>query len=400
MPNILNTNADLEGRTLTTAEGNYTIDGLHTFDRGTSAPFAVVAGAAKVSNLDADKLDGQTGADYHDASLLTGTYAALSGASITTLNASNLASGTVPTARLGSGTANIGTVLRGDQTYGLAFGLDICNLRLSLTTATPVTTANVTAATTVYAALYRGNRVALYTGTVWVVVSVAELTVAVPATTVTPFDIFLDYNDGTPALSTTNWTNDTTRATALTTQDGVYVKTGDTQQRYLGTGRTTGSSGQCEDSFAKRFLWNYQNRVLREMRALEGTDTWDYNTTTWRQANGAAGNQLEFVLGVAEVPLQAHVHAIAFNAGGAAVGFVAVGLDSVTVPTANNIGRGSFSNATLSLIHQAHLHAYPAVGYHYAAWLERGDGTGTQRWYGDNADSALYQSGIWGTIEG
>ena len=40
-----------------------------------------------------------------------------SGAPLTSLNASNLASGTVPTARLGSGTANSSTFLRGDQTY-------------------------------------------------------------------------------------------------------------------------------------------------------------------------------------------------------------------------------------------------------------------------------------------
>ena len=71
MPDILNTNADLEGRTLVTAEGNYTIDGLHTFDRGTSAPFAVVAGAAKVVNLDADKLDGQEGTYYSDPANLS-----------------------------------------------------------------------------------------------------------------------------------------------------------------------------------------------------------------------------------------------------------------------------------------------------------------------------------------
>ena len=37
-----------------------------------------------------------------------------SGANITALNASNLASGTVPTARLGSGTASSSTFLRGD----------------------------------------------------------------------------------------------------------------------------------------------------------------------------------------------------------------------------------------------------------------------------------------------
>ena len=40
-----------------------------------------------------------------------------SGASLTALNASELGSGTVPTARLGSGTASSSTILYGDQTY-------------------------------------------------------------------------------------------------------------------------------------------------------------------------------------------------------------------------------------------------------------------------------------------
>jgi len=40
-----------------------------------------------------------------------------SGANLTNLNASNIASGTVPTARLGSGTANNSTFLRGDSTF-------------------------------------------------------------------------------------------------------------------------------------------------------------------------------------------------------------------------------------------------------------------------------------------
>ena len=60
------------------------------------------------------------------ATQLTGTIAdarfpatlpALNGSALTSLNATNLGSGTVPTARLGTGTASSTTFLAGDQTY-------------------------------------------------------------------------------------------------------------------------------------------------------------------------------------------------------------------------------------------------------------------------------------------
>jgi|TARA_B100000287_G_scaffold201409_1_gene190208 hypothetical protein len=52
----------------------------------------------------------------------TATSFSGSGANLTALNASNIASGTVPTARLGSGTANSTTFLRGDSTFAAAGG--------------------------------------------------------------------------------------------------------------------------------------------------------------------------------------------------------------------------------------------------------------------------------------
>jgi hypothetical protein len=63
---------------------------------------------------------------------VTGSVTAASfsgnGVALTAINASNISSGTVATARLGSGTANASTFLRGDQTYAVpASGTTITN---------------------------------------------------------------------------------------------------------------------------------------------------------------------------------------------------------------------------------------------------------------------------------
>ena len=59
--------------------------------------------------------------------IVTATTFSGSGASLTNLNASNIASGTVPTARLGSGTANSSTFLAGDSTFKTVTGTTINN---------------------------------------------------------------------------------------------------------------------------------------------------------------------------------------------------------------------------------------------------------------------------------
>ena len=76
------------------------------------------------------------------AGVMTATSFAGSGASLTALNATNLASGTVPTARLGSGTASSSTFLRGDGAWQSAGGDNTPNF-LAYSNATQTLSDNV-----------------------------------------------------------------------------------------------------------------------------------------------------------------------------------------------------------------------------------------------------------------
>lgn len=274
-----------------------------------------------------------------------------------------------------------------------------CGLHLTLTSGTAYTTADVTAVTNVFVAPVQGGRCGFYDGSAsWTVLINAEVTVAVPATASTPFDVWCRNNAGTIACDTTNWTNDTTRATALAMQNNVIVKSGDTTRRYIGTGRTTTVNGQTEDSFAKRYTWSYYFRTPRLMRVIETTDSWTYNGV-FRQARATATNQLDFVLGVAEVPVEAYIVA---NVSGNAAGFpmwVAIGEDSTTTADAGSLNTGMYTfNTGVPTPIMAQLKKYPAVGRHTWVWLEKASAA-IVTWYGDNAADGT-QSGIHGVIQG
>lgn len=280
----------------------------------------------------------------------------------------------------------------------------ICDGRLTLTTAVPVTTADVTAAGTIYFTPMGGGQISLYDGSAsWATYTFTELSLALTATSGKNYDVFIYNNAGTLTIElSAAWTNDTTRADALTTQNGVLVKSGATTRRYVGTIRASGAN-TTEDSYAKRFVWNYYNQRTRFMHVLETTNTWTYTTNTWRQANGAAGNQLAFVVGgVVGVGVKSRIKAYASNGTVTQVVNVAVGVDSTTAPTSGNFGiDGRLSTSGTITPMDASYEDYSAIGYHFWAWLEIDTtGSGSTTWYGDNNTPTLIQSGIWGELQG
>lgn len=172
--------------------------------------------------------------------------------------------------------------------FSLNGNVGLAEGRLSLSSSDPAPLSDQSAKTTVYYLPYVGNRIAVYntTTTGWDVLVFGSKSVSVPAVTNTNFDIFAYNNSGTLALQTVNWTNDTTRATAITRQDGIYCKSDDLGKRYLGTVRTTGVSGQTEDSRTNRFVWNYYNRVFRQFYKSEATSH-SYGSVSWRYWNNS-----------------------------------------------------------------------------------------------------------------
>lgn len=96
----------------------------------------------------------------------------------------------------------------------------------------------------------------------------------------TNYDVFVWDNGGALELALKKWTNSTTRATALVKQNGVWVLTGSTTHRYLGTVRTVdvSSAPKFVDHDRRRYVWNYDNRLTRRNQTGVSSPT-SYNTS-------------------------------------------------------------------------------------------------------------------------
>lgn len=289
-------------------------------------------------------------------------------------------------------TGNLGST---GTTSGLGFGI-VNEFRLSLTMATPVTTTDVTAAGTIYLVPYRGNHITVLSSGQWKTFNNAEISLVLTATSGKPYDVFVYDNAGVLTLEILVWTNDTTRATALTYLNGVLVQSGATTRRYLGTFFAT-AANQTEDSVAKRMLWNYYNRVTRDMRnVVEGTNTWTYTSATWRQANANAANQLECMIGVVEDVVHISVQTLSRNSSNAIARNVGIGINSTSVNSATQYySDGQDAGVNLPAVNLAWYDGVLPVGRVTIPWLERSIATGTATWYGDNGD-IYHQAGIRG----
>lgn len=258
------------------------------------------------------------------------------------------------------------------------------------------------AGTTLYFTPYKGNRLGLYTGSTWVIRTFSEISFTLSALiSGRNYDVFIYDNAGTPTLELLAWTDDTTRATALTTQDGIKVKSGAATRRYVGTIRTIATDA-TEDSRVKRFVINSYNRRPLSLAGIpETTDYWTYSST-WRQANANTNNKVQF-LSNGEDAASLNVNGRGRPGASGSSANVGLGINSTTVNSAQtyhaDLGTGSYDLAML-----ATYVGVIAEGLVTAYWLERQNGGSSNAVFiGDRSDLGAgwtVQTGIFGICQG
>lgn len=147
-----------------------------------------------------------------------------------------------------------------------------------------VTTA--TSATSIFYTPTNGNIVSLYdtTNTRWDTYTFTERTLSLSGLVAnTNYDIFLHNNAGTLTLTAVAWTNGTTRAVAVTRQNGVWVNSVN-GRRLLGTIRIDPTAGQCTVNASRVFISNVDNRTTFPF-GVGFTGSWTYASASYRAVN-------------------------------------------------------------------------------------------------------------------
>lgn len=279
----------------------------------------------------------------------------------------------------------------------------LCQGRLTLQSGQPE--ADQAASATLYWTPYKGNRLALYDTSIsaWVGYSFSELSTSLAAISANKnYDVFVYDNSGVLTLELVVWTSNTVRATAIVLQDGVYVKSGSANKRYLGSVRSDSGGGTVSDTQSKRHVYNLYNKLARPVSVTDSTASWTYTTASFRQANNAVANQVTVMVGVADIA--AHIEAIGNAANtNTGVGLVsAIGIDSTTAAS-GKFGSCETQVANLKVVPRGvldagggNLSAIASPAFVTFVWLEYSEAVGTTTWYG--SASPKPQTGLSGWI--
>jgi hypothetical protein len=300
--------------------------------------------------------------------------------------------------------------------------------RLTLVSGTPVITTDQTAKTTIYYTPHVGSLAPVWDGTTWALVLLAELSLGLDSNSGHTgyhqsgknFDVFLDYNGGTPRLVTgPAWSSDTARASAIARQNGLWLNSasmtarfgtgsGDTvtiaasRATYLGTFRAS-ADGQTQLKLGgtaaggdkgSYLLWNAWNRHETVAVVKDSTANWtDSSGAAYHAFNpGGSGsglnNRVEFVRGLDEDAVDAWLKCnMQSGAGGAgAPAIMAVGYDWTS---GGPDGFKSYWESTIIGTFESQNARLGGLGFHYMQAVNFGAAASGPTYYG-NGNSALH----------
>jgi hypothetical protein len=294
--------------------------------------------------------------------------------------------------------------------------------RLTMTSATPVTSADVTAGTSVYYTPYIGNICPVWSGSAFESETFSELTLALNSNHLasTLYDAYVINDDETirlvsgPAWNTSAAGSGARGSGAGTAEiervNGLWVNKNAMTARYgattvsvaaregtfVGTMFMDGTNGQltCHVGFGqsrKWGVWNAYNRQPISLSAGDSTASWTYATNTIRAANGAAANSFTFLAGLPEELLEAH-YRIRASMSTNTTGQIGIGVNSTSAYSGVLGIMVSGGSAGIDQDMTAVYRATPAIGVHTITALERGISSTTTF----NAGSTqMLLSGVW-----
>lgn len=242
----------------------------------------------------------------------------------------------------------------------------VADVRLSAILTEAVPSSDTTTVSTLYLIRRKGNHIGIYNGSIWVVRTFATGHADLALTGLTSgklYDVFAYWSGTTVEIELgPAWTNDSTRATDLAAQDGIFCKSGDLTRRWVGTIRTTGTTSTT-DVAGKRFIWNLYNQEPQQLKyAATGAHSYNGGYREW----GGATNRAEFIVGYT----QGMSASILGQQANAANDFAIVGLGIDTVGGPNV----AFSYMNAAAVITAGIGApgsfRVAAGYHYLAALQ------------------------------
>lgn len=282
--------------------------------------------------------------------------------------------------------------------------------RLTLTTGTPVMTADATAQTTVYYDCQVGNNVPVAGNNL--TITSCEISMGLDAgvphiASGSVYDIFAVNNSGSPALCAgPAWSSTTSRGTGAGTTElqrdsyGFWANKNSLTHCWGGASGTTdfgtvsANSGTYLGSFyatangqtGMQFsptpasggtnnvvaLYNAYNRVAFRSMAKDSTSSWTYNANTWRSANNSNSNRITWLDGLSQSQVNASYVCNTQMASGAFGPECGINFDSTSATPGGLVSDLGPQGTNTTWNRQHHGEDFTtALGLHYAQAMEK-----------------------------